>query len=284
MMSDLYYANYNGMTVEDYVEKTIRSNSHEMERTRKIVSLVADDVESLLDVGAGHGIFLEQLREGRGIAGVGIEITDAKIDYARKNGIDIRKGDAAALSFSDKSFDAVVTTEVIEHLPFGVYESALAEFVRVARKYILISVPYAERRQFAVCTYCGSSSPCSFHFRSFSEEDMRKLFHGAHCTLIEKTGPLGYRPWVTWLMDHRQSGNWPKYHVCPACGYKDELGGQSGRRILDENQTVRERGLKARIKTALKNYASPFLIDPTRPRWIIGLYVVNGNGEWANRQ
>ena len=56
-----YYENYSGLTVEEYVHKYIRSSPKEMNRIIETIDLVPNDVENVLDIGAGHGIFLEEL-------------------------------------------------------------------------------------------------------------------------------------------------------------------------------------------------------------------------------
>ena len=65
---------------------------------RRALSGVAVSRLRHFDIGAGHGVFLEELKAARGIEGVGIEITPAKVDYARARGIDLRIGDAASLA------------------------------------------------------------------------------------------------------------------------------------------------------------------------------------------
>lgn len=51
-------------------------------------------------------------------------------------------GDIRSLPFQDNTFDLVVAFEVIEHLPFGESEKALAELSRVSKSYVLLSVPH----------------------------------------------------------------------------------------------------------------------------------------------
>jgi len=53
-------------------------------------------------------------------------------------------GDARALPFKDKSFDTVVMTEVIEHIPPEDRDRVIQELQRVARKIIIISAPSRE--------------------------------------------------------------------------------------------------------------------------------------------
>ena len=87
---ETYYANYGGLSVAEYVQRHIRESDSEMRRMRRIVELVPAEARSLLDVGAGHGVFLEELKSARGLVGTGIEVTAAKVDYGRSRGLDMR--------------------------------------------------------------------------------------------------------------------------------------------------------------------------------------------------
>ena len=214
-----YYANYGGISVADYVERHIRGSASEMERMRRTVELVPPGVTSLLDVGAGHGVFLEELKSARGVAGVGIEITPAKVDYARARGVDLRLGDASKLDFADRAFDAVVSCEVLEHLPYGVYEAALRELARVAREWVIVTVPFDERRRFVRCPYCGARVNPDYHFRAFPPGSMQGLVPGFR---LEKTLQLGWQRRSALVeLARRFVPGWPRFLVCPSCTYSE---------------------------------------------------------------
>jgi SAM-dependent methyltransferase len=70
----------------------------------------------LLDVGAGFGFFLKEMR-GRGWEGLGIEISQKAIDYARETlGLTIHPGPLEKAGFPESSFDVVSGFYVVEHL------------------------------------------------------------------------------------------------------------------------------------------------------------------------
>lgn len=70
----------------------------------------------LLEVGCGHGIFLEAAR-ARGWNVVGVEILDEVAAIARKaRSLDVRVGELAGAAFKDAHFDVVYMNEVIEHV------------------------------------------------------------------------------------------------------------------------------------------------------------------------
>lgn len=212
-----YYANYGGQSVHDYVEQHIRGSAEEMARMRRTAALVPAGTASVLDVGAGHGVLLELLRDERGVPGVGIEITDAKVDYGRSRGLDVRLGDAAALGFADGSFDVVLACEVLEHLPCGTYEAALRELARVARRTLIVSVPFDERRSHVRCPYCDSLVNPDYHFRSFSPASLPALFPGFRLQTWHGWGER--RDSVLLRLLRRWRKRWPALLVCPCCGY-----------------------------------------------------------------
>jgi SAM-dependent methyltransferase len=70
----------------------------------------------LLDVGAGFGFFLAEMR-GRGWEVMGVEISRKGMDYARKVlGLTVHPGPLERVGFSENYFDAVTGFYVIEHL------------------------------------------------------------------------------------------------------------------------------------------------------------------------
>lgn len=263
--ADDYYANYGGMAVADYVERHIRGSASEMDRMRRTVGLVPPDVASVLDVGAGHGVFLEELKAARGVTGTGIEITPAKVDYAQSRGIDLRLGDAARLDFADRAFDAVVSCEVLEHLPFGVYEAALAEFGRVARRWVIVTVPYDERRRFVRCPYCHACVNPDYHFRAFAPGSMAALAPALGPGFaLRRELALGARrrsalvEWARRLID-----SWPRFLVCPACGYRapDAAGPPASPAIPVGTEGT---GLARRLATLVP--------ASERPIWLVGVF------------
>ena len=81
---------------------------------------------SVLDVGSGTGVFLDQLAR-RNIAGRGIDNNRASVRYASMLGLDVQLSDAkAALSGSEASFDAIHCSHFVEHLPMDALTELLA--------------------------------------------------------------------------------------------------------------------------------------------------------------
>lgn len=110
---------------------------------RNLVELIkTKKVDSILDVGCGEGFTLNRLREQKiGNKLEGIEYLKTAIELGKKMypDIKIKQGNIYNLPYADNSFDLVLCTEVLEHLEDP--EKGLKELVRVAKKYLIISVP-----------------------------------------------------------------------------------------------------------------------------------------------
>lgn len=100
--------------------------------------------ESVLDIGCGEGVLTEQWagRLGTGRV-VGVDLDDPKLaaEWAtrRRPNLQFAAMPVEALTFDDGAFDLVAATEVLEHLSDP--ERAVAEMARVARRWLLVSVP-----------------------------------------------------------------------------------------------------------------------------------------------
>ncbi len=97
---------------------------------------------SILDVGCGEGFTLEILRKaGIGKKLEGVDYLDRAIEIGKKEHphLTLKQGTIYDLKYQDESFDVVMCTEVLEHLDNP--EKGLAELVRVAKKYCVLSVP-----------------------------------------------------------------------------------------------------------------------------------------------
>ena len=263
---ETYYANYGDLGVAEYVQRHIRESAGEMQRMRRTVELVPAGVASLLDVGAGHGVFLEELRSARGIAGTGIEVTPAKVDYGRARGLDMRLGNAAALDFPSASFDAVLSSEVLEHLPFGVYEAALAELARVAREWVIVTVPHSERRRFVRCPYCAARVNPDYHMRSFTPAAMAALLPGLR--LVQTLGLGALRRSVLVDIGRQWFERWPAFLVCPCCGFKPASAARSG--APGASAAGAPAGVGGLAQTARR--VARWLPARERPLWLVGVY------------
>jgi 2-polyprenyl-3-methyl-5-hydroxy-6-metoxy-1,4-benzoquinol methylase len=99
---------------------------------------------TVLDVGCGEGVltceWAERLGNGRI---VGIDLHDPKLqahwETRQRPNLEFRAEEATNLSFADGEFDMACAIEVLEHVPDP--KQTLAEMARVARRWLLVSVP-----------------------------------------------------------------------------------------------------------------------------------------------
>jgi ubiquinone/menaquinone biosynthesis C-methylase UbiE len=88
--------------------------------------------KAVLEVGIGNGFLTRYLRQR------GTSVTTLDIDYDLVPDV---TGSVLRLPFSDDSFDVVTCYEVLEHLPYTDFSTALKELARVSTSGVLISLP-----------------------------------------------------------------------------------------------------------------------------------------------
>ncbi len=100
----------------------------------------------ILDVGTGTGrAALGLARAGARV--VGVDASEEMLDVARERAaamsapLDFQIGDAHALAFDDRSFDAVVSLRLLMHVPD--WRRAVAELCRVSRWRVVLDFPAA---------------------------------------------------------------------------------------------------------------------------------------------
>lgn len=139
---------------------------------RDLVRLIPDDVRTILDAGCGNGAVTNDIAESWSVVGCDISETALKNVAAPAVVADLCK-----LPFPDDSFDLVLASDVIEHLPDEIYEQALREISRVAAKYVLIAVPYREvlEAAYVSCPSCDQRYHAHLHQRVYEEASLHGL-------------------------------------------------------------------------------------------------------------
>ena len=91
----------------------------------------------VLDLGCGDGTLLKHLIDTRGVHGVGVEIDDANILAAIKNGINVLQGnlEKGLDEFADQSFDHVILSRTLQTVRHT--EGILREMLRVGREAVV---------------------------------------------------------------------------------------------------------------------------------------------------
>ena len=137
--------------------------------------------DSLLDVGAYYGDFIKLARKEHKLKSVyGTEVCDRRIELANENigkqvvRMGFRHGNLD--SFEENSVDTITCMEVLEHVDD--LDRAVRELLRVARKRIIITVPWEQKITYQLCVYCGRYTPESGHLRRIDREIVEHLFDG----------------------------------------------------------------------------------------------------------
>ena len=88
-----------------------------IERARLTAAAVPNEVQSILEVGAGDGLVIEALR-GEGYDPVALDFSKSALKFVE--GDKLVLGNAVALPFQSNSFDLIVACEILEHLPISI--------------------------------------------------------------------------------------------------------------------------------------------------------------------
>ena len=241
-----------------------------LERFRITNDLIKDDVSSILDAGCGNGAFVNDLLNKRNDLHIhALDRSEKALEFVKtKKSL----GDVSSLPFDDQSFDCVSCLEVIEHLPIAAYKKTLDELARVAKKYLIISVPYNETIEdsYTKCPSCKSIFNYEFHLRSFDEENFAGLFKERGFLNI-KTIKAGYSAHYKFHNAYRRMfypEQFLKWNspICPLCGYEEEP--KIEQEIIINHSPKRKRKLISYVS------AIPKMMWPKeeKPYWIIGLF------------
>ena len=102
------------------------------------VSEYATHDDKILDLGGGEGAYSAELIR-RGFNCINVDLNREYIRVSRARGVESLVSSATSLALKNCSFDVVLMFEALEHIED--FERALCEAKRIARKYILITVP-----------------------------------------------------------------------------------------------------------------------------------------------
>ena len=249
---------------------------HGRRKAQLFAALIPAGCCSVLDAGGGTGWATIGLRQKCHVVTL-----DGAAESLRQATGDKVLGSVEALPFADRSFDLVISSQVLEHLPDRGLDKTRWEMMRVARHYLLVSVPYRESLEAREvrCGVCQTVFHPDYHCRSFAEEDLAKLF--PHWQMAEwhvfgalrrGVGVVASRGW------RRARDIQPAYvgTLCPQCGNQvhaiPSFPPQGKQRIVRRVLTA----LRLRLKRYLglpdgKQYAT-FLPQGVAPFWIAALF------------
>lgn len=241
--------------------------NEDLERFKFILSLIDKDIESILDVGCGNGLFINQLMNDiQGYKALKkVSVVDRSYTALNKvrEGVEKKQSDISTLPFADCTFDVVTCLEVIEHLPIETYINGLEEIFRVAKSAIIIAVPFEEdlKSSLVTCSNCQTSYNPDFHMRSFDKQKISNLFNEKNVKL-KSIGYVGSTPkipiFARRLKNKFFSKQIPAYAICPVCGFNtnEKLSDMKSDRINISTNTI----------SLLRKFF------PKKPRWIVAVY------------
>ncbi|MFH1563682.1 MAG: class I SAM-dependent methyltransferase [Nitrospirota bacterium] len=236
--------------------------SMEEERISNLINIIPKGRHSVLDVGARDGkISILLTAFFKNITALDLQ----KPNISDKNIISLQ-GDVTHLEFPDDSFDTVICTEVLEHIPHNLLRKACDEISRVVKYDIVISVPYKQdiRVGRTTCLSCGKKNPPWGHVNVFDENYLNELFQGLICKQISFVGENKSKTnFVATLLMDLAGNSYGTYNQKERCIYCQEKLQQPSVSTLSQ---------KIYTKLALYlNSIQGYFISP-EPIWIYVVY------------
>lgn len=233
-------------------------------RVAEVAELLPAEAKTLLDVGCGNGLFVNHLaatRPARFTRLTGVDRSGAALGHVRPPRC---QAAMEALPFADRAFDIATCMEVLEHVPVPAYPLALAELARVARRFVLVAVPWRQDldADLCRCPSCRTMFNGDFHVRSYDQAAIDSLL-AAHGFRTAWSRLLGER---RVFLDQVVLSRWGRWRhgrpemspnaICPVCGYRDaeRLQRELTRRAAAKAASVSSprRGFGRRLLSAIR--------------------------------
>lgn len=242
--SDNYIENYEKISLDHLNHMQITGQNPFMaerfwaaseEQTRELLIKYLGGQGKVLDVGVGLGRLLEKLPQ---FERFGMDISTSYLPITKNKGIDVCYSKIEDMPYRDGIFDAVVCTDVLEHV-FDL-KLALDQIYRVLKKdgVFIMRVPYKEDLQ----PYLDVNLPYEFvHLRSFDEYSIQLQFEKINNfkVLEFKKGP----------------------YISPSLNPKIRIMGKSWRRLMRVLSGLFLLLGKKRYISALAFFHDPLVID-----------------------
>ena len=251
-----------------WLQISVSISKQEEARISETIAMIPQDCSSILDVGCGDGRITNLLvKKYEHVCGL-----DSS-EEALKHVVSEKKwGNVDSLPFEDKSFDMILCSEVLEHLPFRIYDKALQEMERVAEKYILVTVPNNQNRKSSsvICPYCGCIFEPHRHIRSFTSDNVRGLFGEFRLKVVKPCVPAKTYPnfalQVRKLLNPIFKTQFPSVAMCPQCGYSA---------LLDNRMPASDSSSDNDKSLLLSRLATKLIPKRQRGIWLGALYERN---------
>jgi ubiquinone/menaquinone biosynthesis C-methylase UbiE len=255
---------------EDFWEGEMLQDNDNILRFQATESLIPEEIKNFADIGCGNGVFVNHLLSSRPLLNItAVDRSSKALEFVKSNKV---QAEITSLPFDNRCFDCVTCLEVLEHLSIDDFPLAINELSRVADKYIIVSVPFAERTEesYTKCPACKSIFNRELHLQSFDEAKFINLFErvGFKNISVQKMNPVTTYKWhfqYRKLFYPEQLLQW-QAPVCPLCGYKE--GKKSTSNSGRPSQVIKPRKFISYLG------GIPKMIWPkeTSYYWIMGLF------------
>ncbi len=159
--------------------------------TARIEMLRLSAGDRVLDIGCGEGRHCHGVQLLSEAQAIGVDLHEPSLALARERAQDIAgkgpvpqflAGDASALPFDDKSFDAAICSEVLEHVPD--MAAVVSEAARVLKPGAVFAVTVPRAWTERICWKLASgpggySDQPGGHIRIINPEDLRSMVQAA---------------------------------------------------------------------------------------------------------
>jgi len=129
--------------------------------------------DSILEIGAGSGVFINHLKGKKFIDVPGIDLLPKHED--------VHYGDVTSLTINNESFDTIFATEVVEHLTDEQLPLAIKSIFRILKPkgHFVFSVPFQEdfRINHIVCPNCQHEFHRYGHYQVFTHQRVQELLN-----------------------------------------------------------------------------------------------------------
>lgn len=198
------------------------------DKIKKVLEVIPEDVKTILDVGCGNGIITNILTLHYDV--IAVDRSATALSFVNSESIQTNAND---IPIESEAVDMVFSSELFEHLEDDILNESIAEFKRISKKYIFITVPNGENpdKLSIKCPKCNYVYNRPNHLRSFNKASFVSLFPEY---TIEKTFTFGkrvryYNPTILKLKRKLTPHNsWIPYYwiskkdrktFCPNCEY-----------------------------------------------------------------
>ena len=229
----------------------------EAARIGSLLALLPAQSDAVLEIGARDGR-ITRLLCNRYASVVALDLSPVRV---REPGCVFLVANLVRLPFEDDAFDAVLCSEVLEHLPPALLEQGCRELVRVTRGRLVVGVPFEQDLRIGrtTCASCGAHNPPWGHRTSFTRSLLARLLAPMECRAEDAVGRQrgASNPLSAWILDQLANpwGTYAQEEPCVACGAAVRAPALSSVRTVI-----------GRSALALIRLQSAFV--PAKPNWI----------------